>query len=160
MVQRYSPVRRNTIVSGPLVDSWRSCSQWGWEPSRKWAENSELESMVFEQHPVFDVYNIPDSPFDDVIQMSRWFRVTENWERNDGRRADGVRTLARTSASGDPVIFEHQVGAGARVDVSDGRRRRWSNWPIAPAAPGYVVMHLLIHPYLQKPSDLIQQYED
>lgn len=114
-----------------------------------------FQNPVFEQHPVFMVYNIPDSPFAETVQISRWFQVAADWPRDDAERADAVRTLARLK-NGDPVIFEHQTGQGRVLTFLTSAGRRWSNWPVSPAAPGYVVMHLLTHQYLQKPVDNVQ----
>ncbi len=117
-----------------------------------------FQSIVFQQHPIFAVYNIPDSPFADVLQISSWFQTNENWQTDDITRADGVTTLARLK-NGQPAILEHSLGRGKVLTFLTGAGRRWSNWPIAPAAPGFVVMHLLIHPYLQKPAEGVQQRE-
>lgn len=113
---------------------------------------------VFEEHPIFMVYNAPDSPFPDTVQIARWLQVTEDWKADDVERADGVRTLMRLK-TGQPVAFEHAVGNGRVLTFLTGAGRRWSNWPIAPAAPGYVVMHLLIHQYLQRPIESVELRE-
>jgi len=113
---------------------------------------------VFEEHPIFLVYNSPDSPFPDTVQIARWLQVTDDWKADDTERADGVRTLMRLK-SGQPVAFEHAFGKGRVLTFLTGAGRRWSNWPIAPAAPGYVVMHLLIHQYLQRPIDSVELHE-
>lgn len=122
------------------------------------SSDAEFQSPVFEQHPLFAVYNVPDSPFADLIQMSQWFQVAPEWVLDDSQRRDGVRTLARLR-NGQPVIFEHALGRGKVLTFLTGAGRRWSNWPIAPAAPGYVVMHLLAHTYLQRPVDNVQLRE-
>lgn len=119
---------------------------------------TDFESPAFSSHPIFTVYNIPDSPFADAVQISNWFRTTDDWEREDTRRSDNVKTLARLQ-SGHPIVFEHSLGRGRILTFLTGAGRRWSNWPIAPAAPGYVVMHLLIHPYLQRPLDSVELRE-
>ncbi|MFO0976863.1 MAG: BatA domain-containing protein [Planctomycetaceae bacterium] len=113
---------------------------------------------VFEPHPIFAVYNTPDSPFPDTVQLSSWLQVTTDWKNDDTERGDGVRTLMRLK-TGEPVAFEHALGKGRVLTFLTGGGRRWSNWPVAPAAPGFVVMHLLIHQYLQKPVDTIEQRE-
>ncbi len=113
---------------------------------------------VFEQHPIFLVYNAPDSPFPDTVQIARWFQVAGDWNPDDAERADGVRTLMRLS-TGEPVAFEHTLGKGRILTFLVGAGRQWSNWPVAPAAPGYVVMHLLLHQYLQKAVDGIELRE-
>lgn len=118
----------------------------------------DTQSPTFSDHPIFAVYNIPDSPFADAVQMTRWFQLSGEWEPDDTKRADGVKTLARLRA-GQPIVFEHSLGRGRILTFLTGAGRRWSNWPIAPAAPGYVVMHLLIHPYLQRPLETVESRE-
>ncbi len=113
---------------------------------------------VFEPHPIFLVYNSPDSPFPDTVQIARWMQVTDDWTVDDVDRSDGVRTLMRLK-NGQPVAFEHLLGNGKVLTFLTGAGRRWSNWPVAPAAPGYVVMHLLIHQYLQRTSDSVELRE-
>jgi hypothetical protein len=115
-------------------------------------------SPVFATHPIFTIYNAPDSPFADTIRISRFFRTETGWKVDDVERGDGVRTIMRLK-SGEPVGFEHTLGGGRVLTFLTGAGRRWSNWPVAPAAPGYVVMHLLTHQYLQKPVTGIQLRE-
>lgn len=121
-------------------------------------EQTPFLTPVFEQHPIFSVYNAPDSPFPETVQISRWFQPASDWKPDDGERADGVRTLMRLR-NGDPVAFEHALGEGRILTFLTGAGRRWSNWPAAPAAPGYVVMHLLMHQYLQRPVPDIELRE-
>ena len=113
---------------------------------------------VFEQHPIFLVYNAPDSPFPDTVQISRWLQVTDEWKTDDTERADGVHTLIRLK-NGRPVAFEQQLGKGKVLAFLTGSGRRWSNWPVSPAAPGYVVMHLLMQQYLQRTVDGVELRE-
>jgi len=115
-------------------------------------------SPVFGPHPIFTIYNAPDSPFPDTVRISRYFRTEPAWKFDDVERGDGVRTIMRLK-SGEPVGFEHTLGRGRILTFLTGAGRRWSNWPVAPAAPGYVVMHLLTHQYLQKAVDSIQLRE-
>ena len=119
---------------------------------------SPFVNPVFEQHPVFAVYNMPDSPFSETVQIARWLQVTDDWKRDDIERNDGVHTLARLK-TGQPIVFEHTVGKGRILTFLTGAGRRWSNWPIAPAAPGFVVMHLLVHQYLQRATDSVELRE-
>jgi hypothetical protein len=113
---------------------------------------------VFEKHPIFLIYNSPDSPFPDTVQIARWMQVTDDFKADDKERADGVHTLIRLK-NGQPVAFEHSLGKGKVLTFLTGAGRRWSNWPVAPAAPGYVVMHLLIHQHLQRMTDSVQLRE-
>lgn len=121
-------------------------------------EQPPFLTPVFETHPIFSVYNAPDSPFPETVQVSRWFQPASDWKPDDTERADGVRTLMRLR-NGDPVAFEHSLGSGRILTFLTGAGRRWSNWPAAPASPGYVVMHLLMHQYLQRPVTGIELRE-
>ena len=122
------------------------------------ADEIAFVTPVFEKHPIFAVYNTPDSPFPETVQIARWFQVTGDWNADDTERADGVRTLMRLQ-TGEPVAFEHSLGQGKILTFLMGAGRRWSNWPVAPAAPGYVVTHLLLHQYLQKPAEGLELRE-
>lgn len=122
------------------------------------SDASRFVTPVFEEHPIFMIYNAPDSPFPDTVQMARWLQVTDDWKSDDTERADGVRTIMRLK-TGQPVAFEHAIGKGKVLTFLTGAGRRWSNWPIAPASPGYVVMNLLIHQYLQRPVDSVELRE-
>jgi hypothetical protein len=121
-------------------------------------QTSPFVNPVFEQHPIFVVYNTPDSPFPDTVQIARWLQVTADFKVDDAERDDGVRTLMRLK-NGQPVAFEHSLGRGKVLTFLTGAGRRWSNWPVAPASPGYVVMHLLIHQYLQRQTDHVERRE-
>ena len=121
-------------------------------------DKNPLVTPVFEIHPIFMVYNSPDSPFSDTLQIARWLQVTDNWKADDSERADGVRTLMRLK-TGQPVAFEHTIGKGRVLTFLMGAGRRWSNWPVAPAAPGYVVTNLLIHQFLQRRIESVELRE-
>jgi hypothetical protein len=120
-------------------------------------QESVFQHPVFEQHPIFAIYNIPDSPFADLVQVSKWYQATLDDASDDSTRPD-VKVLARLQ-NGQPVILEHAIGEGRVLTFLTSAGRRWSNWPISPAAPGFVVMNLLMHQYLQKPSDAVQLRE-
>lgn len=122
------------------------------------SDASRFVTPVFEEHPIFMIYNAPDSPFPETVQIARWLQVTDDWKSDDTERADGVRTIMRLK-TGQPVAFEHSIGMGRVLTFLTGAGRRWSNWPIAPASPGYVVMNLLIHQYLQRPIDSVESRE-
>ncbi|MEP3477650.1 MAG: BatA domain-containing protein [Fuerstiella sp.] len=120
----------------------------------------EFQKIVFEQHPVFAVYNIPDSPFADTIQVSRWyhnqFQLPSDSEETQPDRIDQQATVLARLKNGTPIIYEQQAGQGTILTLLTTAGRRWTNWPITPASPGYVVMHLLIHQHLQRPDSSVQ----
>jgi hypothetical protein len=122
------------------------------------ADEPEFQTPVFATHPVFDIYNLPDSPFAATVLISRWFGLDDDWSADDTARNDQVTTLARLQ-NGDPVIFEHSLGRGRILTFLFGSGRRWSNWPVAPAAPGYVVTQLLLQQYLQRVTDDFQSLD-
>jgi hypothetical protein len=122
------------------------------------SDQKAFVNPVFEPHPIFVVYNTPDSPFPDTVQVARWLQVTDDFKPDDAERNDGVRTLIRLK-NRQPVGFEHSLGKGRILTFLTGAGRRWSNWPVSPAAPGYVVMHLLMHQYLQKQTDSVELRE-
>lgn len=52
----------------------------------------------------------------------------DDWERNDGRRADGVTTVA-TLKGGEPLILSHRFGEGKVLTVLTSAGQSWTNWP-------------------------------
>jgi hypothetical protein len=117
-------------------------------------EEAAFQSPVFESHPIFAVYNIPDSPFADAVQVSQWFQTAADSDE-ENNHDESVRVLARLK-NGDPLILEHALGRGRVLTFLTSAGKRWSNWPVSPAAPGYVVMHLLMHQYLQHPIKSVE----
>lgn len=138
------------VPLGTLHEVSNAATEPGQEP--------QFVNPLFESHPVFVVYNASDSPFPETVRISRWLQVADEFTRADAERNDGVRTLIRLS-NGQPVAFEHALGSGRILTFLTGAGRRWSNWPIAPAAPGYVVLHLLIHQHLQRTTDSVESRE-
>lgn len=120
----------------------------------------EFQKIIFEQHPVFAVYNIPDSPFADTIQVSRWYQnESDSPEDGEGTKSNQIDQQANVLArltNGTPIVYEQQAGQGTILTLLTTAGRRWTNWPITPASPGYVVMHLLIHQHLQRPDSSVQ----
>ena len=117
-------------------------------------DDETFQSPVFESHPIFAVYNIPDSPFADAVQVSQWFQTAADGDE-ENKQDESVRVLARLK-NGDPLILEHALGRGRVLTFLTSAGKRWSNWPVSPAAPGYVVMHLLMHQYLQHPIKSVE----
>jgi hypothetical protein len=117
-------------------------------------DDESFQSPVFESHPIFAVYNIPDSPFADAVQVSQWFQTAADSDE-ENNQDESVRVLARLK-NGDPLILEHALGHGRVLTFLTSAGKRWSNWPVSPAAPGYVVMHLLMHQYLQHPIKSVE----
>ena len=109
-------------------------------------DGNAFQVPAFEQHPIFLAYNDPESALADTLQFRQWYLASEDSLIPD------AQVLARMT-DGSPVIFEHELGAGRVLTflTTAGGSREWNNWPVADT-PGYVVMHLLIQQYLQKPS--------
>jgi len=111
---------------------------------------------VFQDHFIFLAYNDSESALADALQFQKWFLIA------DGQDAatlldSGVKVIARMK-DGSPIAFEHSLGSGRILTFLTSAGRRWSNWPVADS-PGYVVMHLLMAQYLQKPSLVVQVRE-
>lgn len=115
-------------------------------------ETTDRTLPTFEQHPIFLTYNDPESRLVDTLRYRQWFLTAK-----DRDTENNVRVLGRMN-NGDPIIFEHQIDRGHIVTFLTTAGRRWSNWPIADA-PGYVVMHMLLAQYLQRPSESVSHQE-
>jgi hypothetical protein len=60
--------------------------------------------------------------------VDAWLPISENWERDDDRRADGVTTVARLRG-GEPLILAHHYGRGNVLTVLTSAGQDWTNWP-------------------------------
>lgn len=139
--QKMFPVRLTTVHSATADE----------------AENAVgFDVPVFENHFIFLAYNDPDSALADVLQFQKWFLVADGQDMS-ALQNNGVKVIARMK-DGSPVAFEHSLGRGRILTFLTSAGRRWSNWPVADS-PGYVVMHLLMTQYLQKPSNAVQVRE-
>jgi hypothetical protein len=77
-------------------------------------------------HPMFRLFNI-DPTLLQKIQITKYFPVSPEWQRDDQVRKDRVRTLA-TLRTNDPMMFEHQFGKGSIVTVLTTASPDWNNW--------------------------------
>jgi len=118
-------------------------------------EDPEFQTPVFAEHPVFAVYNIPDNPFAELVQVKKWFGVSSDAQSEDSVEST-VKTLVRLK-NGDPVVFEHSVGEGHVMTFLFSAGTAWSNWPFSPH--GYLPTNVMMHQYLQKPSNTVQLRE-
>ncbi|GAB5441902.1 MAG: BatA domain-containing protein [Fuerstiella sp.] len=131
-------------------------------PETAAGQDPQFQQLIFEPHPVFDFF--ADTPLADEIRIARWFGVAAanpDGESDSDSTPDLPASIDRAQVvgrltNGSPVIFDHQVGEGRVLTFLTTAGRRWSNWPVLPAAPGFVVMHLLMHQYLQQPADSVQ----
>ena len=138
--QRLFPVQLTTVHSAAVEGS----------------DSPGYDVPVFNEHFIFLAYNDPESALADALQFQSWFLIAEG--QNAATLAEqGVRVLARMK-DGSPIAFEHSLGDGKIITFLTSAGRRWSNWPVADS-PGFVVMHLLMAQYLQKPSQRVEVRE-
>lgn len=130
------PVQLTTVHSEPEPDT----------------DQPIFQVPTFEQHPVFLAYNDPESRLADTLQFQNWFLIAES-QTDETLNAADIKVICRMN-NGDPIGFEHSIGEGRVLTFLTTAGKRWSNWPIADA-PGYVVMHMLMTQYLQKPSEAV-----
>lgn len=97
--------------------------------------------VQFVKHPVFEVFAIEELQFAAALQIYRWLPVDEEWETEDARRDDRVRTIA-TLADGQPLAFEHRFGDGRVFTFLTAVDRSWTNWPVGDANPSFVIVNL------------------
>lgn len=126
------------------------------EDANRDSDEAQFEVPTFEQHPIFFAYNDPESRLADTLQFKNWFLIAESQTADEFSEAE-TKIICRMSG-GDPVAFEHRIGDGKVLTFLTTAGKRWSNWPISDA-PGYVVMHMLITQYLQKPTKLVDIQE-
>ena len=119
-------------------------------------QEREAESgpdTVFAEHPMFGVFQGQDNPFTGVMTVHEYFPVSEDWESDDQKREDGVRTIARLYDK-TPLIFEKKFGAGTVIAALTSGGPRWNNWA---AQPSFVPMMLDQEKYIAKRDRVLER---
>lgn len=100
-------------------------------------------------HPVFTVFAGEANSWIDKVRIEQFHPPAGNWERDDNRRADGVKTIA-SLRSNDPLFLEHRFGeAGGRIITClTTAGPAWHNWPQLP--PCFVPTHLELERYIAR----------
>lgn len=108
---------------------------------------------IFADHPVFGVFQGQDNPFTGVMRIFELFPVSEDWESDDQKRQDEVKTIARLYDK-TPVIFEKNFGAGTIIACLTSGGPRWNNWA---AQPSFVPMMLDLEKYIAKRDRVLER---
>ncbi|MBC8289111.1 MAG: hypothetical protein H8E37_02240, partial [Planctomycetes bacterium] len=108
---------------------------------------------VFAEHPIFGVFQGQDNPFTGVMTVREYFPVSEDWESDDQKREDGVKTIARLYDK-TPLIFEKKFGAGTVMACLTSGGPRWNNWA---AQPSFVPMMLDQEKYIAKRDRVLER---
>ena len=122
------------------------------------AATRELEAdsgpdTIFSVHPIFEVFRGQDNPFTGLTRVFEYFPVADDWQSDDQKRADGVKTIARL-ADKTPLIFEENFGAGTVVACLSSGGPRWNNWA---RYPSYVAMMLDLEKYIAKQDRVLER---
>lgn len=107
----------------------------------------------FEDHSAFQVFQGQDNPFTALMRVSQFFPVAEDWEADDQRRGDNVRTLARLTNQ-QPVMFESRFGDGAIFICLTSCGPTWNNWA---RYPSFVPMMLDLEKYLARKDRVLER---
>ncbi|MEM9702431.1 MAG: hypothetical protein AAF907_08310, partial [Planctomycetota bacterium] len=92
----------------------------------------------FAEHPVNQALTVGDNLVADRIVVRRFLPVAADWERDDGRRNDGVTTVA-TLRDGSPLALVSTLGAGRILTVLTTADPAWTDWPSNIAFPLFQV---------------------
>jgi len=109
--------------------------------------------MQFVEHPVLQVFAGQDNPFTGLIRVFEFFPVSEDWERDDQKRGDGVKTIASLTTR-EPLLLESRFGAGRVMTFMTSCGPVWNNWA---RYPSYVAMMLDLEKYIAKRDRVLEQ---
>lgn len=108
---------------------------------------------VFSEHPIFGVFQGQDNPFTGLTRVYEYFPVAEDWQIDDQKREDGVRTIARLFDR-TPLIFEEKFGAGTVIACLTSGGPRWNNWA---RYPSFVAMMLDLEKHIAKRDRVLER---
>ncbi len=109
--------------------------------------------LVLEDHPIFRVFSGQENPYIDATRVYRYFPPAEDWQRDDQRRGDGVRTIARLR-NGDPLFLTHRFGKGRIVTCTTTCGPSWNNFALYAS---FVVMQLELQKFIARPDRALPQ---
>ena len=115
-------------------------------------EKPQFQRPVFRNHPIFEAFF--DVPFADNILISQWFGIEGEVPTADADNNPLDVTVLAQLTNDAPIVFEHRVGDGHVITFLTTAGGRWNTWPKVP--PAFVLTHLLMHRYLQKPTSLVE----
>lgn len=107
----------------------------------------------FADHSVFQVFQGQDNPFTALMRVNQFFPVAEDWETDDQRRGDNVKTLARLN-NRQPLIFESRFGEGEVFVCLTSCGPVWNNWA---RYPSFVPMMLDLEKYIAKKDRVLER---
>ena len=110
-------------------------------------EGPDGPDVVFDDHPIFEVFGIEELQFASALQVFNWWPVgaqqptTGEPSGGDDEPAQRVATIA-TLANGQPFAFAHKFGDGPIFTFLTAVDRDWTNWPVGDANPSFVIVNL------------------
>lgn len=118
-------------------------------------EDSETPApdLVLSDHPMFRVFSGQENPYIDAARVYRYFPPAEDWERDDQRRGDGIRTIA-SLRNGDPLFLTHRFGKGHIVTCTTTCGPSWNNFALYAS---FVVMQLELQKFIARPDRALPQ---
>ncbi len=85
-----------------------------------------------EDYETFEKMFVDGETFTSVVRVFRFWTPTEDWERNDNVRNDGVQTVAHVRTK-HPLMFDHQFGQGRVFTSLTSAGGEWNNIFLGPA---------------------------
>lgn len=107
----------------------------------------------FMDHAAFQVFLGQENPFTQLIRVYEYFPVAEDWEDDDQRREDDVRTIARLT-NREPLMFESRFGEGTIITCLTSCGPMWNNWA---RYPSFVAMMLDMEKHVARRDRVLER---
>lgn len=111
--------------------------------------------VTLKDHPMFARLQGGNSLLVKLVRLDSYLPPSDEWNKNDAERKDGVETLA-TVRDGGPLVFEHAFGRGRVVTFLTSAGPPWNNLEKTRL---YVPLIQEIQLYIAKPDAIQRQRE-
>lgn len=107
-------------------------------------DNLSGPKVKFLDHPIFQIFLGRDNLWVELLDVYRFFPVAGDWEWDDQKRKDAVKTIA-TLQDGQPLVLTHEFGSGQVVTCLTSCGPVWNNFA---RIPSFVVFQLELQKFI------------
>ena len=107
-------------------------------------------AVKFFDHPIFQIFLGRDNLWVELLDVYRFFPVADDWEWDDLKRKDSVKTIA-TLWNEQPLVLAHEFGDGQVITCLTSCGPVWNNFA---RIPSFVVFQLELQKFIARSQGL------
>ena len=111
--------------------------------------------LVLAEHAMLAGLQGQDNPEIEATRIFRYFPVADDWERDDRKRDDDVKTIAALRTR-EPLLLEHRLGSGRIITCLTSCGTGWTNFP---QYRSFVPFHFELQKYISRADRVLPSRE-